>query len=115
MSLHLNDLKCVRCGAGCRGYIPVTEDDLSRWLSEGRTDILYFVLPHEMIIGPLPRSDEAICPFFVSLPDLDITLCTIYDTRPEACASFPSSIEQAARVGCQGLASAAAAHRASLP
>jgi Fe-S-cluster containining protein len=115
MPLHVNDLGCVRCGACCRGYIPVTEDDLSRWISESRPDILYSVLPHDMIIGPLARSNEAICPFLASLPDLDITLCTIYNTRPDACAGFPSSIDRAARVGCQGLAGAAAAHQASLP
>jgi Fe-S-cluster containining protein len=114
MPLQLSDLKCVRCGACCRGYVPVTEDDLSRWILESRTDILHHVLPHEMIIGPLPRDEDARCPFLVSLPDLGITLCSIYKTRPEACASFPSSIEQAARVGCQGLASAAADHKASL-
>jgi Fe-S-cluster containining protein len=103
MPLPPNQFKCQRCGACCRGHVPVTEDDLLRWASQGRDDILWRVWPEEMIIGPLPLDEAMTCPFLVFLPDHDIHLCSIHSTKPAVCAAFPSSVEQAVRAGCLGL------------
>jgi Fe-S-cluster containining protein len=101
------EIKCQRCGACCRGYIPVTEDDLLRWAGQGRDDILWRVWPEEMIIGPTPRDEAMTCPFLVPLPVEGIALCSIHSTKPDACAAFPSSVEQAARANCPGFLGAA--------
>ena len=103
MSLAPGEHRCVQCGACCRGPIPVTGSDLLRWAAEGRHDILFHILPAAMIIEPLARNERQICRYLVPLPEAGVFACGIYDTRPAACARFPSSVEAAARAGCRGL------------
>lgn len=106
MSLPRDEHRCVQCGTCCRGPIPVTMDDLLRWAAQGRHDILFRILPSEMIIEPLARNERQTCRYLAPLPGRGICACSIYNTRPAVCAGFPSSVNRAARAGCQGLAPA---------
>jgi Fe-S-cluster containining protein len=103
MSLSSDAFKCQHCGACCHGHVLVTEDDLLRWAAQGRDDILSRVSPHEMVIGPLPRDEAKTCPYLITLPEHGICLCGIHRTKPDVCAGYPVSAEQARRFGCPGL------------
>ena len=109
MTSHPQGFRCTQFGACCRSYIPVTRKDIMRWAVEGRDDILAQVSTREMFIHPVPRDVEARCPFLRELPhrDRDVRLCDIHGTKPEACRGFPTSQEQAERMGCPGVAGGA--------
>lgn len=103
MTLARHEHGCIQCGTCCRGPITIIEDDLRRWAAQGRYDILFHVLLDEMIIEPLPRHEQQTCRYLVPLLGQGICACSIYDTRPAICASFPATVERAARAGCRGL------------
>jgi Fe-S-cluster containining protein len=103
---HPQGFACQQCGACCRGYVPVSEEDLLRWAATYRDDILRHVSAREAFIRPLMEDGEPRCPFLRRLPRGDAYACRIHDTKPEACARFPETREDAARVGCPGVARA---------
>jgi Fe-S-cluster containining protein len=97
--------RCLQCGTCCHSYIPVTRQDILRWAVQGRDDILEHVSTRELFIHPLPRDELARCPFLQKLSQKDVCvyICSIHDTKPEVCAAFPTSREQAERIGCPGI------------
>ena len=107
MTVHTSPkgFKCVQCGSCCHSYIPVTQQDLLRWAVQGRDDILAHVSTRELFIHPVPRDELARCPFLQELQqeDVYVYICAIHDTKPEVCAEFPTSLEQATRIGCPGI------------
>jgi Fe-S-cluster containining protein len=106
MHVHPDGFSCRQCGACCRAYVQVTENDLLRWAAEFREDILAWVAPEEGLIHPLEGSDGTRCPFLKRRPGerdrRDRYMCLIHDTKPDACLRFPASREQAGHVGCMG-------------
>ena len=97
--------KCIRCGACCRSFIPVTRQDVMRWAVQGRDDILEHISTREMFVQPVSRDEFARCPFLREKLHLDVYTytCSIHDTKPAACAEFPTSLEQIERMGCPGI------------
>jgi len=93
------------------GTIRVTEKDLWRWAWEERDDILQWVstvdlgdrVEYDFPIHPVTDEEVTGCPFLRKLPNKNIYVCRIHDTKPEACAKFPMSRQQAEDVGCPGL------------
>jgi Fe-S-cluster containining protein len=76
-----------------------------RWAVQGRDDILEHVSTREMFVQPVSRDEFARCPFLREQLGTDeyIYICSIHDTKPEACVGFPTSREQAERMGCPGV------------
>ena len=105
MSSHPEGFKCKQCGACCRSFIPVTRQDITRWAVEGRDDIFEHVSTRELFIQPVPRDEAARCPFLREQRQADVYVyvCSIHDTKPEACAGYPTSQEQAERMECPGI------------
>ena len=114
MFLHLGGFKCQQCGKCCQTYIgrfQATEEDIIRWTAESREDILKWVSPvdfgdhveYDFPIHPVTDDEFGRCPFFKKLPNKDIYICQIHNTKPEACARYPSS--QREREECPGVAS----------
>ena len=106
MSLHPKGFECRHCGVCCRAYVPVTQRDLLRWAAEFREDILERVSA-EGFIEPVEGIEGPMCPFLAKLPceerRRDAYICLIHDTKPDACARFPASREQAERLNCLGM------------
>jgi Fe-S-cluster containining protein len=106
MSVHPEGFSCRRCGACCRAYVQVTEQDVLCWAAAFREDILKCVAAEEALIHPVEGTEGPRCPFLRRLPregiGRDVYVCLIHDVRPEACFRFPISREQAGRVGCKG-------------
>lgn len=91
---------CRRCGKCCLADMVayVTEDDLARWRSEGRDDILC-ILENEQAFWAgdhfVSARDGRIlmcCPFLTW--DEEGAACAIYETRPLVCRNYvPGSSE----------------------
>jgi len=88
--------ECRRCGTCCQVDFNafVTQEDIDRWRTEGRKDILQ-VLEHEDAIWMgnhlVSRVDEQYlhsCPFLQE--DGERFFCAIYATRPRTCREFQS-------------------------
>jgi len=85
--------------------------DVKRWRRQGRYDIL----AHIEVIGRTkadPWADAWFtkagnsvkrCPFVRKVRGTDRYTCTIYDTRPQVCRSYPHSVDQMAADGCEML------------
>jgi Fe-S-cluster containining protein len=105
MSAYPEGFKCIQCGACCRSFIPVTRQDVMRWVVEGRDDILEHISTRELFIYPVSGDELARCPFLKKQlqADVYIYICSIHDTKPEACAGYPTSRELAKRMKCPGI------------
>jgi Fe-S-cluster containining protein len=93
--------RCKQCGACCRAYVPVTEQDILRWAIESRDDILRWVSAADCLIHPVIEQGIARCPFLKSAHH-GVYVCRIHSTKPAACSRFPRSRQEAERVGCRG-------------
>jgi Fe-S-cluster containining protein len=73
-------------------YAYVVKEDLERWETQGRYDIIshvqngYIIWAGDRIISPISGSDLSVCPFLEI--DNDTCRCSIYETRPGVCASY---------------------------
>lgn len=107
---------CTQCGKCCTNemYMNTLEIDgvdVKRWRRQGRDDIL----AHIEVIGRTkadPWADAWFtkagnsvkgCPFVRKIRGADRYTCTIYDTRPQVCRSYPHSVDQMAAAGCEML------------
>ena len=113
--MRLDGFTCKQCGRCCRLLgieyeIYVDEEDVRRWQGEGRDDILAWVAgavyregEYDFPVDPV-TGDEVVgdCPFLAIEPDLGVSHCRIYDTRPRDCGLFPTSREEAGLIGCPG-------------
>ena len=116
MPSHPDGFKCKQCGKCCQVYadtIQVTEGDLWRWTVEEREDILQWVstvdfgdhAEYDFPIHPVTDKEVLRCPFLRKLPNKDVYICRIHNTKPEACTKFPISRQQAKDIGCPGVES----------
>ncbi len=87
--------KCQRCGSCCKGGAwlrnMVHRDDIERWRSLGREDVLKDICPCcGRLIDP-DNGDEPWrkeeCPFLDHRDGK--AFCVIYDVRPKVCRDFP--------------------------
>jgi Fe-S-cluster containining protein len=106
--------KCLQCGRCCREYsgtIQATEKDLERWKAEKRKDILKWVSPvdfgdhieYDFPIHPATDDDVDRCPFLRKLPNKEVYICRIHNTKPEDCVKFPVSRQHGEDMGCPGI------------
>ncbi|MHA2219402.1 MAG: YkgJ family cysteine cluster protein [Candidatus Hodarchaeales archaeon] len=94
--------ECQQCGRCCREInIPISYNDIMRWVDTGRKDILFQVswihnFPKKNTGGfyfrqtctPDENGDKGICPF------LEDNLCSIQDTKPLACKDAPKGFDR---------------------
>lgn len=117
---------CTRCGKCCLNEhymmtLTATAQDVARWRREGQEDILRYVAR----VGPGLHDlwvDDGIelsrCPFLRKNRGVATYRCTIHETRPEACRSYPVSYEQMVADECEiidAIRSAAEAIARALP
>ena len=111
--------KCKQCGNCCLRLADafctcVSEEDVQRWVDEGRDDILRWVVPivlegeqiYDIWISPKTGDDVERCPWLRKLPGRDKYICRIHDTKPEHCRIYPQSFEHAEETGCSAFAKA---------
>lgn len=91
--------------------LTATQADVQRWRDEERVDILMWC----ELIGeePQPWGDLWVdqigerevkrCPFVRKKRGKDQYVCTIYETRPEVCRTYPLSVEVMETVSCDML------------
>lgn len=118
--MSIEGFNCKLCGLCCklRGAYQnyATDEDYQRWQIEGREDILEFVAVNDLgfdmngdqrclyNVWVEPKTENFLdgCPFLTKLPNEDKLICSIHDTKPWHCRSFPSEREYAERIGCCG-------------
>jgi Fe-S-cluster containining protein len=87
--------ECERCGKCCNGHTwlrtLIHPNDIERWKEQKREDILKYVCPHCYRFIDSEKEHEpwrsAKCPFLEF--EENKAVCSIYETRPEACRKFP--------------------------
>ena len=84
---------CACCGHCCEsfgGHLRASEQDLKRWRSEGRDDLLSRVNRLGWIwVDPQTKQLEDPCPFIDWSSDHK-GLCRINDTKPDMCRDYPT-------------------------
>jgi len=103
--------RCKRCGRCCLKLgdeIGIRENDIFRWKKQGRKNILawVYIYPFKNPRGDAwfhPRTTKEVdrCPWLKRLQNKKY-ICTIQNTKPEACKEFPESKEHAEKYNCPG-------------
>jgi len=110
----MSEFKCKQCGNCCLNLGVSTTgrasaEDISRWESEGRHDILKWVSIFDygggikygdLWINPKTGDDASRCPFLRK--NQNKYRCLIQDTKPEICRQYPKDKEFALETGCSG-------------
>lgn len=113
---------CRRCGHCCLSLVDayrgcVSDDDLARWKSAGRGDILARIdsldlgrgnILHLAWIDPETGEDADRCPWLLDLPEGAGHLCGIENIKPDHCRQFPGNRGHAVQTGCPGFSTPAA-------
>ncbi|MEE9913586.1 MAG: YkgJ family cysteine cluster protein [Deltaproteobacteria bacterium] len=94
------DIECRRCGRCCLADFAayVRDDDITRWHTEGRDDILHILeREHGAWEGDhLVSADSGRplhgCPFFAF--DGEQFGCGIYETRPATCRNYHAGLSE---------------------
>ena len=88
----MNIKSCKRCGRCCReaqGFLQATSEDIKRWRSQHRQDILSYADIYPLDVAdlwfdPVTHEELCWCPFLGKV-GLKEYACTIYETKPEQC------------------------------
>jgi len=98
--------KCVQCGKCCFMYgcmVPASDEDLARWESEGRQDILEKakvitdpktgrIIAAELWFNPQTGREYVYCPWIKRKQSLigkkEKIICLIHDTKPQYCRDY---------------------------
>lgn len=109
----MEGFQCRQCGQCCQEldyHKQVTQTDIERWQAQGRQDILDWVAgtpdqgqPTYRIWvqkGQMRLSRQ--CPWLSKTAIQDRYQCSIQDTKPEICRSYPGSRKHALKTGCKG-------------
>jgi len=113
---EMEKFHCIQCGNCCRNlsdaYVTsVDKDEIIRWRTEKRWDILRWVSIFEsggetvfgdLWISPNTGDELTRCPWLRKLPRQDKYKCRIQDTKPAHCRNYPKSKKHALTTGCKG-------------
>lgn len=86
---------CLDCGSCCfqrRGTILVTDEDVARWQSQGRNDILTELEPGHFGMLAFKMNERGSCVFHGT--DAHPHACAIYEDRATVCREFEAGCEQ---------------------
>lgn len=103
------EFQCKRCGKCCNLNVIVTLDDINRWITEQRFDILSCLTWLEIPKKPIPllfipkkrnmRGHSVLFVFSKDIPETDKSCiflkdnrCSIYNTRPDTCKRYPKGL-----------------------
>ena len=90
--------ECKRCGTCCQTHFSVyaMEEDIARWRTEGRTDILRLMEDLEaawaddQLVSTITGEPLSPCPFLQN--DGTRFSCAIHSTRPRICREFRPAV-----------------------
>ncbi len=83
---------CERCGYCCTNtHIEATKNDLERWNSQGRADVIENTIPLKNGKRILRIRSDDTCSF-LGKKDGKYT-CAIHETKPEICSSYPYNLQ----------------------
>lgn len=113
---EMEKFQCTQCGNCCRDLsdafqTTVDTEDITRWRSEGRWDILQWVEIYDFAgeevfgdiwISPNTGDDVNRCPWLRKLPRQEKYKCRIQNTKPTHCRNYPKSKKHALTTGCKG-------------
>lgn len=116
IATEMEKFKCVQCGNCCRNLFDaystsVDIDELNRWRSEERWDILRWVSIYELSgetafgdlwISPNTGDEVSRCPWLRKLPKQEKYKCRIHGTKPAHCRNYPISKKHALTTECKG-------------
>ncbi|MDA0837922.1 MAG: YkgJ family cysteine cluster protein [Planctomycetota bacterium] len=110
----MNHFQCTRCGDCCKNVDTATlvgDDDLMRWVAEGRRDLLDFRDDTGRLwYDPTPKPRG--CPHLRQESN-GMHTCSIHETKPIRCRNFPDvevskgkliSVDKWAAQHCPGVA-----------
>ena len=94
--------ECERCGSCCGGLGPIIEADIVDAARESRIPIACErqneTMQPETWMWSLQRDNETPCRFLVRDSEDGASLCSLYDTRPDACVCFAAGSKQCEKV-----------------
>jgi Fe-S-cluster containining protein len=105
---------CTQCGQCCRSLgdafaASADVEDVDRWETEGRFDILEWVDLRlrdvgmmDLWIDPATGDQVARCPWLRKVPREPRYRCRIHETKPRHCREYPRSKKHALMTGCPG-------------
>ena len=105
---------CRQCGRCCLRldyHREVRAEDVTRWRTLGRSDILAWVgtspggrggLRYRIWVRPGTNRVEPVCPFLLKDPAANRWRCRIHDVKPEICRQYPLTRKHAEMTGCRG-------------
>ena len=107
---EMEKFSCKQCGHCCLNLSDaycnsVLDEDVDRWKSEGRYDILQFVdqssFCNDIWINQETGEELGRCPWLKRLPNKKY-ICRIHHTKPTHCRNYPYSKRHALTTGCKG-------------
>lgn len=108
---QMEKFNCKQCGHCCLNLSDaycnsVLDEDVNRWKSEERYDILKFVdqssFFNDIWINQETGKELGRCPWLRKLPNKDKYICRIHHTKPTHCRNYPHSKRHALTTGCKG-------------
>ena len=108
---EMENFNCKQCGHCCihlsDAYCnSVLDEDVDRWKSEDRYDILKFVdqssFFNDIWINQETGKELGRCPWLKRLPKNDKYICRIHHTKPTHCRNYPHSKRHVLTTGCKG-------------
>ena len=111
----MEEFECRQCGQCCHSLdynSELTTEDVARWKTLGRQDILDWVgtFKHNDAKDPTyriwmirdTRELARTCPFLIHVPTENSWICGIHSVKPSICRNYPVSRKHAIMTGCQG-------------
>ncbi len=107
---EMEKFRCKQCGHCCLNLTDaycnsVLDEDVNRWKSEDRDDILKFVdqssFFNDIWIDQETGEELGRCPWLKKLSNNKYT-CRIHHTKPTHCRNYPHSKRHALTTGCKG-------------
>lgn len=79
-----DDFKCVKCGQCCRPIVKISNEEIEKIESSGKSDFFEW---DENIQSNALKREKGVCKFLKR--DDDFFVCSIYDVRPATCRAYP--------------------------
>jgi len=107
---------CTQCGQCCRildYHAEVTKEDVARWRSQGRDDVLQWVAGvgtgspatgYRIWVIPGTSRMAEVCPFLKQVDGQNRWQCAIHDVKPRICRQYPATRKHGLMTGCRGFA-----------
>lgn len=99
-------IECNQCGKCCTKYsnggLHVSQSEIEYWEIH-RPDIYRYVSDGKIWMHPDTGMQIELCPWLRKLPNQNKYICDIYHDRPDDCKSYPVTIEDMVRDGCEML------------